>query len=52
LEVASLGWGAKRISRELGCSCSTVRSHLRQGGWRPYQSPQRPNWLSTGAADC
>ena len=41
LKLASLGWGAKRISRELGCSRNTVRSYLRQGGWQPYQSPQR-----------
>ena len=33
LKLKSLGWGAKRISRELGCSRNTVRSYLRQGGW-------------------
>lgn len=41
LKLASLGWGTKRIARELGCSSNTVRSYLRQGGWQPYQSPQR-----------
>ena len=46
LKLASLGWGAKRISRELGCSRNTVRSYLRQGGWQPYQSPQRPGRLA------
>jgi transposase len=46
LKLASLGWGAKRISRELGCSRNTVRSYLRQGGWQPYQSPQRPGRLT------
>ena len=35
LKLASLGWGAKRISRELGCSRNTVRSYLRHGGWQP-----------------
>jgi len=30
LQLASLGWGAKRISRELGCSLNTVRSYLLQ----------------------
>jgi transposase len=45
LKLASLGWGAKRISRELGCSRNTVRSYLRQGGWQPYQSPRRPGKL-------
>lgn len=29
----SLGWGAKRIGRELGCSRITVRQYQRQGGW-------------------
>lgn len=46
LKLASLGWGAKRISRELGCSRNTVRSYLRQGGWQPYPSPRRPGKLS------
>ena len=46
LKLASLGWGAKRISRELGCSRNTVRSYLRQGGWQPYQSPQRTGKLT------
>ena len=46
LKLASLGWGAKRISRELGCSRNTVRNYLRQGGWQPYQSPQRPGRLT------
>jgi transposase len=46
LKLASLGWGAKRISRELGCSRNTVRSYLRQGGWQPYQSPHRPGRLT------
>ncbi len=42
LKLASLGWGAKRISRELGCCRNTVRSYLRQGGWQSCQSPRRP----------
>lgn len=46
LKLASLGWGAKRISRELRCSRNTVRSYLRRGGWQPYQSPQRPGRLT------
>jgi transposase len=46
LKLASLGWGAKRISRELGCSRNTVRGYLRQGGWQPYRSPQRPGTLT------
>lgn len=46
LKLASLGWGAKRISRELGCSRNTVRGYLRQGGWQPYRQPQRPGRLT------
>ena len=37
LKLASLSWGAKRISRGMGCSRNTVRSYLRQGGWQPAQ---------------
>ena len=29
LALSALGWGAKRISRELGCSRNTVREYLR-----------------------
>lgn len=35
LALQALGWGSKRISRELGCSRNTVREYLRQGGWKP-----------------
>lgn len=41
LKLASLGWGAKRIAAELGCSRNTVRRYLRQGGWQPYRAPPR-----------
>ena len=46
LKLASLGWGAKRISREMGCSRNTVRSYLRQGGWQPYRTPPRRSRLT------
>ncbi len=46
LKLASLGWGAKRIAKELGCSRNTVRRYLRQGGWQPYESPQRSGRLT------
>ena len=36
-----LGWGKKRIARELGCSVNTVRRHLRRGEWQPYKRPER-----------
>lgn len=49
LKLASLGWGAKRIAAELGCSCNTVRRYTRQGGWQPYQAQLRPGKLSAHA---
>src|SRR5690606_8360775 len=30
-----LGWGAKRISRELGISRTTIKKYLCLGSWRP-----------------
>jgi transposase len=38
LRLGALGWGSKRIARELGCSRGTVKRYLRQGGWVPYRS--------------
>lgn len=49
LKLASLGWGAKRIAGERGCSRNTVRRYLRQGGWQPYQAALRPGKLSQHA---
>lgn len=43
--LSALGWGAKRISRELGCSRNTVREYLRQGGWRPMDVSTRASVL-------
>jgi hypothetical protein len=45
LALSALGWGAKRISRELGCSRNTVREYLRQGGWRPMDVSGRASVL-------
>jgi transposase len=45
LALSALGWGAKRISRELGCSRNTVRQYLRQGGWRPMDVSNRASSL-------
>jgi transposase len=49
LKLASLGWGAKRIASELGCSRNTVRRYLRQGGWEPYRPPVRAGALDLHA---
>jgi transposase len=45
LKLASLGWGAKRIATEVGCSRNTVRRYLRHGGYVGYQSPARAGKL-------
>jgi len=45
LALSSLGWGSKRISRELGCSRNTVREYLRRGGWRPMDVDGRASVL-------
>lgn len=45
LALHALGWGAKRISQELGCSRNTVREYLRRGGWRPMDVAARSGVL-------
>ena len=45
LRLSELGWGAKRIAFELGCSRNTVRRYLRQGGWESYRGAHRPSAL-------
>lgn len=42
LRLKGLGWGIKRIARELGCSHMTVRHYVAQGGWAPYRGRGRP----------
>src|SRR4029079_5340955 len=41
LALRALGWGAKRISAELGCSRNTVREYLRRGGWKAMDVSRR-----------
>jgi transposase len=43
--LAAVGWGRRRIAKELGCSPETVRKYLRQGGWQPYGKPCRNSVL-------
>lgn len=45
LALSALGWGAKRISGELGCSRNTVRQYLRRGGWRAMNVSSRGSCL-------
>ena len=44
--LRALGWGFKRIARELGVSKNTVRRHLRAGRWTPYRQPMRDRRLA------
>src|SRR5574339_660 len=46
LQLAELGWGSKRIAFELGCSRTTVKRYLRQGGWASYRGRGRPSSLA------
>ena len=41
--LKSLGWGARRIAAELGCSKNTVKRWLREGDWRPCSTISRSN---------
>jgi transposase len=40
-----LGWGAKRIAGELGCSRNTVKRYLAAGGWVAIRQPRRQRRL-------
>jgi transposase len=46
LRLKGLGWGIRRIARELGCSHMTVRHYVAQGGWLPYRGGGRPRALA------
>src|ERR1700760_1608768 len=46
LRLKSLGWGIRRIARELGCSHMTVRRYVSAGGWVPYRGVGRPRALA------
>ena len=41
LRLRALGWGAKRIATEFGCSRATVKRYLVAGGWTPRRMPRR-----------
>ena len=45
LRLKSLGWGARRIAAELGCSRTTARRWLKEGAWRRPSPPLRPKAL-------
>ena len=45
LRLNELGWGAKRIARELGVSRNTVKDYIAAGGWTPHRQPARKKVL-------
>jgi transposase len=45
LRLTDLGWGSKRIARELGVSRGTVKRYLAAGGWQPFKTPERKKLL-------
>jgi exodeoxyribonuclease V alpha subunit len=50
LGLRGLGWGAKRIAAEFGCSRNTVKRYLGLGGWTRCRQPERTKALD-GLAD-
>lgn len=45
INLHSLGWGKKRIARELSISSKTVKRYLSQKEWIPYKRPKRQKKL-------
>ena len=45
LRLHQLGWGSKRIAREVGCARNTVKRYLAQGTWAPVATRARPQAL-------
>jgi DNA-binding NarL/FixJ family response regulator len=39
LRLRELGWGTRRIARELGVSRNTVKGYIEAGGWTPAGKP-------------
>ncbi len=46
LRLKALGWGIRRIAKELGCSHMTVRRYVAEGGWVPHRGRGRPRTLA------
>ena len=46
LQLHRLGWGLRRIAREVGCSPMTVRRYLAADGWAAFRTTPRANKLS------
>ncbi len=41
LRLTKLGWGSRRIARELGCSRTTVQRYVDSGGWQEFRSARK-----------
>ena len=41
LRMRELGWGTRRIARQLGVSRNTVKRYIEAGGWCGYRQPRR-----------
>ena len=50
LRMKELGWGTRRIARQLGVSRNTVKRYIEAGGWRGYRQPRRRKLLDDHAA--
>jgi len=48
LRLKQLGWGSKRIARELGVNRGTVKRYLGAGGWQPFERSRRGPSSSAG----
>jgi transposase len=46
LALPELGWGTKRIAKELGVARNSVKRYVVAGGYVPYRSPVRPAKLA------
>jgi transposase len=46
LHLHRLGWGFRRIAREVGCSPMTVRRYVAAEGWTPFRTSARANVLA------
>ena len=46
VRLGELGWGSKRIAKELGVARNTVRRYLAAGGWVAYRQPERAGVLA------
>ena len=46
LRLKALGWGIRRIAKELGCSHMTVRRYVSEGGWLAHRGRGRPRTLA------